>query len=196
MTAQKSPRERELRGRGNGRLELPMHDDSSDGPKLCECGCGHPAPIATKTYSKWGHVAGEPMRFLRGHNRANVSMSDVMKQRLSERWSGRGNPRYSNGRHSDSRGYVVLVLPEEHPFASMRDARSRVYLHRLVMAEHLGRALAQDEEIHHLDEDKSNNELTNLLLVSGFEHRRIHALIMHDTDALTAVGRVIAERTQ
>lgn len=35
--------------------------------KLCECGCGRPAPIATMTNSKWGHVAGQPMRFVRGH---------------------------------------------------------------------------------------------------------------------------------
>ncbi len=34
---------------------------------LCQCGCGHPAPIATMTNSRHGHVAGQPMRFIRGH---------------------------------------------------------------------------------------------------------------------------------
>ena len=37
--------------------------------KLCECGCGQPAPIATKTYKKFGHTKGEPMRYLLGHCR-------------------------------------------------------------------------------------------------------------------------------
>jgi hypothetical protein len=39
----------------------------SDSIKLCECGCGKPAPIATQTKKKWGHVQGQPMRFIRGH---------------------------------------------------------------------------------------------------------------------------------
>ena len=35
--------------------------------KLCECGCGLPAPIAKKTVTRLGHVKGEPMRFIIGH---------------------------------------------------------------------------------------------------------------------------------
>lgn len=35
--------------------------------KLCECGCGHPTTIARQTNPRWGHVKGEPHRFLRGH---------------------------------------------------------------------------------------------------------------------------------
>lgn len=37
--------------------------------KLCECGCGKPAPIATATQPKYGHIKGEPMRFVLGHAR-------------------------------------------------------------------------------------------------------------------------------
>ncbi len=36
--------------------------------KLCECGCGEPAPIATKTKRSCGHVKGQPIRFVRGHS--------------------------------------------------------------------------------------------------------------------------------
>lgn len=39
-----------------------------DQPKLCECGCGQPAPIATKTDAARGYVAGEPRRFVAGHH--------------------------------------------------------------------------------------------------------------------------------
>ena len=35
---------------------------------LCECGCGEPAPIATKTDRRDGSVKGQPKRFLPGHN--------------------------------------------------------------------------------------------------------------------------------
>jgi hypothetical protein len=36
--------------------------------KLCECGCGKPAPIAKKTDRHCGHVAGQPVRFCKGHS--------------------------------------------------------------------------------------------------------------------------------
>ena len=35
--------------------------------KLCECGCGNPAPIAKVNRRTLGHVKGEPVRFIRGH---------------------------------------------------------------------------------------------------------------------------------
>lgn len=35
--------------------------------KLCECGCGNPAPIAKQTVTARGWVKGEPVRFIRGH---------------------------------------------------------------------------------------------------------------------------------
>jgi HNH endonuclease len=36
--------------------------------KLCECGCGEPTKIATQTSKQYGHVKGQPVRFLRGHS--------------------------------------------------------------------------------------------------------------------------------
>jgi hypothetical protein len=38
------------------------------GPKLCECGCGQPTPVAPKTSRRDGWIAGQPLRFVRGHN--------------------------------------------------------------------------------------------------------------------------------
>lgn len=35
---------------------------------LCACGCGNPAPIATRTQSSCGHVKGQPIRFIRNHH--------------------------------------------------------------------------------------------------------------------------------
>lgn len=35
--------------------------------KLCECGCGEAAPVATRTDRKRGYVRGEPRRFVNGH---------------------------------------------------------------------------------------------------------------------------------
>lgn len=37
--------------------------------KLCECGCGQPAPLAPHSHKRRGWVKGEPRRFVHGHNR-------------------------------------------------------------------------------------------------------------------------------
>lgn len=36
-------------------------------PQLCECGCGEPAPIATRTDPRFGYVKGQPVRYIHGH---------------------------------------------------------------------------------------------------------------------------------
>ena len=43
----------------------------SDGPNpsgLCMCGCGQPAPIARMTKARYGHVKGQPVRFIHNHH--------------------------------------------------------------------------------------------------------------------------------
>jgi hypothetical protein len=42
----------------------------------------------------------------------------------------------------------------------------QVLEHRVVMAEHIGRPLTRDENVHHLDGDRTNNRLDNLELWS------------------------------
>jgi len=48
--------------------------------KLCECGCGKPAPIAKMTNRQYGWIQGQPKRFIQGHNRASLPESEVWKR--------------------------------------------------------------------------------------------------------------------
>jgi hypothetical protein len=66
--------------------------------RLCECGCGAPTPLATKTQSSKGWVKGQPVRFVTGHaarrQRASahvdpVSGCWVWRGRLNEDGYGR-----------------------------------------------------------------------------------------------------------
>jgi hypothetical protein len=48
--------------------------------------------------------------------------------------------------------------------------------HRLVVERNLGRYLLDDEVVHHIDENRKNNKIENLQVVSRSEHRKIHCL--------------------
>lgn len=67
-------------------------------------------------------------------------------------------------------GYYNAVVPT-HP---NKDSNGYVRLHRLVMEDHLGRYLTADEHVHHIDEDKGNNAISNLQVMSASEHMRLH----------------------
>jgi hypothetical protein len=46
--------------------------------------------------------------------------------------------------------------------------------HRIVMEKHLGRLLTSDEIIHHIDGNKRNNDISNLLITNRSEHIKMH----------------------
>lgn len=46
-------------------------------PGGCRCGCGQPAPIAKKTATKYGHIKGEPVRYINGHHQRSTRLSSV-----------------------------------------------------------------------------------------------------------------------
>ncbi|GEM_PF-3776997 len=54
-------------------------------PKLCECGCGKPAPIAKSSWKKRGFRKGQPMRFIPGHN-AKMQFNHPVQLRLRRWW--------------------------------------------------------------------------------------------------------------
>ena len=70
-------------------------------------------------------------------------------------------------------GYIRVLRPT-HPFC---DSKGYVFEHRLVMEKHLGRFLKPSEITHHINEDKSDNRIENLLLFpNSGAHTSFHAL--------------------
>lgn len=46
--------------------------------------------------------------------------------------------------------------------------------HRFLMEQHLGRKLKRNEVVHHIDGDRTNNALSNLVVMSRAEHSALH----------------------
>lgn len=72
-----------------------------------------------------------------------------------------------SGKLTTPRGYVKVLLRPDSKFLCMADKNRYVSEHRYVMAQYLGRPLTDNEQVHHIDGDKTNNKLNNLQLRIG-----------------------------
>ena len=101
-----------------------------------------------------------------------------MKGEANPMYGKRGDqsPRWKGGRKIRPDGYILALVPDDHPYPSLvrRSGSKYVLEHRLVMERHLGRYLTPDEVVHHKDGNPSNNDIDNLELFSSqAEHIRI-----------------------
>lgn len=94
-------------------------------------------------------------------------------EQINKHISRNGIPikRYHKGYTTNSAGYVFVKQPD-HP-----NANSKGYIreHVLLMTEKIGRALKIGECVHHIDGNKSNNNIANLILMLDCDHRSLHS---------------------
>ncbi|AMV11545.1 hypothetical protein GT3570_11490 [Geobacillus thermoleovorans] len=73
-----------------------------------------------------------------------------------------------------SNGYILIYKPD-HPKAIKRGQwQGYVYEHVIVAEKMLNRSLRDNEEVHHLNMNPSDNRPENLLILEKGQHSKIH----------------------
>ena len=128
----------------------------------CHCGCGGKTKLASRDNISRGHIKGEPLNYIHGHNNPN---------------------RFKIGKKIHSAGYIMILNPS-HPKA---DKFGYVFEHILVCEKVLGKHLPINAEPHHIDGNKNNNAPNNLIIC---QDRSYHMLLHVRTLALKLCGNV------
>lgn len=79
---------------------------------------------------------------------------------------GKNHHQWKGGKHITKRGYVAMCV-KDHP----NKHNSYYPEHRLVMEKHLGRYLKRTEVVHHINGNKLDNRIENLML---FPNNGVH----------------------
>lgn len=144
--------------------------------KLCECGCGLPAPIAKDTDRRCGAIRGQPRRFIQGHQMRGKKrfFSDLSKSRMSSGQLRRfenpaQHPRWKGG-EVFQKGYYWLMRPE-HPRANRHGYIKRCFA---VVEDFFGWIPPSMWEPHHINGNKTDDRLINLAFMTHADHSRLH----------------------
>lgn len=98
------------------------------------------------------------------------------KQGIKNSMSGKFKELHHNykGTVGDGNGYLQCLKPDWY---TGRKGSKHVFVHTVVMCEHLGLTeLPKGWTIHHIDGNKQNNDINNLALITNSGHTKLHSI--------------------
>jgi hypothetical protein len=84
-------------------------------------------------------------------------------------YPGPRNPFWRGGRSITQAGYVLVRVGKDHHLAAVR---GYAYEHRVVAEKKIGRRLLRDEQVHHIDGNRQNNDPANLEVMPSARHHQ------------------------
>jgi hypothetical protein len=154
-------------------------------PKSCICKCDFCGITFrreyTRTINRKRHFCNAKcaglgyMRDSRYGTKAAITIFDGKKHyryyQKKENRKGENASNWKGGRKITPRGYVEIYKPE-HPNSMVS---GYIAEHRLVMANFINRFLEKEEVVHHINGDKTDNRIENLILFANdIEHKKYH----------------------
>jgi len=123
-------------------------------------------------------------RFVKGNEGHPRKHSNKTKKKMSKNYNyhtnsgcfkkgdniGTNHRNWKGGREVTKFGYVLIYSPN-HPKAH----KNKVFEHIIIMEGHIGRHLLEEERIHHINGNKEDNSVENLILCnSQSEHIKLY----------------------
>ena len=130
----------------------------SAGRKYCSVECQHKAAAVPRLKKRQCEQCGKEFQ-------PYEAVLRFCSRRCASTWSGLQRRKA----HTNVYGYRMLYRPG-HPMASRQ---GYIMEHRLVMSEAIGRMLTGSEVVHHVNGNKADNRLENLVVMSNAQHSRL-----------------------
>lgn len=156
-----------------------LKEERENDPKYLNCVC----PVCNKKF----HLKPYALSKDDTHCCSKECLKEVKRQKMSgennHQFGLRGslNATWKSDEKRNSYGYK-LIRVEGHPFAN---TDGFVFEHRLIAEKYLlneensieidgKRYLRQDYVVHHIDENKKNNSIENLMVMTKGDHIKLH----------------------
>jgi len=107
-------------------------------------------------------------------NRLKIPTRNLYDDHPNKHRCGKENHNWNGGKTVNC-GYLSVRVDFDHP---AKDRNMYVRKHRLVVEDKIKRFLKKEEQIHHIDNDKMNNKIENLMLFpNAKKHTEFHKFL-------------------